>query len=595
MKITAIIPTYNEERHIKEVLDSVSFADEIMIVDSFSTDNTLEIAKKYTNFIIQRAYEYSASQKNWAIPQASHEWILLVDADERVTPELQTEIKKVLKINPEESAFWIFRENYFMGKHMKHSGLNTDKVIRLFKRDSCIYEDKHVHAEILTSEKIGYLKSKLTHNTYHTLDKHLEKKNRYAWWSAKDYIKKSTKINLFHVLIKPTWRFIKHYIIQRGFLDGIPGLAYAYIESYGVFTRYLKIWLLKNGIDEELELKPRFLLYTSFSYGLPILRPIQAELKRRGYEVAWFIEHDSCKKNLKKDEFILQNRSEVAKYNPSITLAAANEVPHFFTGIKVQLFHGFNVSKRSDNKGHFRIRGFFDLYCTQGPSTTEPFKKLTKKHKHFEVIETGWSKMDYLFPTTPKHNNKPIILFASTFTKQLSIAHNSIVFGVLENLIQSEKYSWIITLHPKMDDSIVSKFKKLAKDNELSFIDTFDNLDHLKDADILLTDTSSIITEFIIQQKPVITFNNRKPKPHLINISNANEIEKAIETALSKPASLMKEITEFTQNEHPYFDGKSSHRVIDTALEFFNSRAVLNLKSKPSNWFRKFKINKRIK
>lgn len=595
MKLTAIIPTFNEERHVKEVVESVAFADEIMIVDSYSTDKTLEIARKYTDFIIQREYEYSASQKNWAIPQATHEWILLVDADERVTPELEAEIKAVLKSDPKEVAFWIYRENRFMGKLMNHSGLNTDKVIRLFKKSECVYADKHVHSEILTDGKVGYLKSKFTHDTYFTLDKHLEKKNRYAWWSAKDYIKKSNKINLFHIVIKPFWRFFKHYIVQLGFLDGIPGLAYAYIESYGVFTRYMKIWLLKNGIDEEYETKPKFLLYTSYSYGFPILRPLQEELVKRGYEVAWFVEQESSKQNIKENENLLNEKSKVIAYNPSIVLCASNEVPHFFSGIKVQVFHGFNASKRSDSKGHFRIRGFFDLYCTQGPSTTIPFQKLAEKHKHFNVIQTGWPKMDTLFPMTHTSNEKPVILFASTFTKSLSSAHNNKVFSVLEKIIKSKKYDWIITLHPKIDENIKVKFKSLAKKNAISFIDVFDNLDHLKKADLLLTDTSSIITEFIIQQKPVITFRNRKPKPHLFNIEKPEEIENAIEKALNKPEELMKHIKEFTENEHPYYDGKSSQRVIDTVLEVFDSREMLNLKSKPFNWLRKYKISKRIK
>lgn len=250
-KITAIIPTYNEEHNIDEVIESVLFADEIMIVDSYSTDKTVELARKYTDFILQRKYDYSASHKNWAIPQANNEWILLVDADERVTPELEKEIKSVLKTEPSEAGFWIYRENLFMGRKMNHSGLNTDKVIRLFKKSECAYIDKHVHEEIITKGKVGFLKNKLTHNTYITLDKHLEKKNQYAWWSAKDHIKKSSRINFYHIGIKPSWRFFKHYILQLGFLDGFPGLAYAYIESYSVFTRYIKIWLLKNGRDEE--------------------------------------------------------------------------------------------------------------------------------------------------------------------------------------------------------------------------------------------------------------------------------------------------------------------------------------------------------
>ena len=246
-KITAIIPTFNEEKNIEKAIQSVLFADEIMIVDSYSADKTLEIARKYTKFILQREYQYSASQKNWAIPQAKNEWILLLDADEIVTPELKEEIEKILDSEPEESAFRVYRQNYFMGKKMNHSGLNTDKVMRLFKRDENRYEDKYVHATLLSDGITGTLKHKIIHNTYDSFDEHIEKINRYAWWSAKDHINKNSNPNLYHFMVKPVWSFFWHYIVRGGFLDGIPGLVYSFTIMYGVFTRYVKIWMLKKG------------------------------------------------------------------------------------------------------------------------------------------------------------------------------------------------------------------------------------------------------------------------------------------------------------------------------------------------------------
>jgi glycosyltransferase involved in cell wall biosynthesis len=249
-KLTAIIPVGNEEHNIEGVLKSVSFADEVMVVDSFSTDNTVELAKKYTNFIIQREYNYSASQKNWAIPQASHEWILIIDADERVTPELQKEIQEILKNPPSENiaGYWIFRENYFMGKKVLFSGWQNDKVIRLFRKSSCRYEDKMVHAEITTNGKIGYLKKRFYHNKYISFDRHIQKLNRYANWQAIDYDKKTGALTPFHFVIKPCWSFFKHYFIQQGFRDGVVGITIAFLQSYSVFTRYVKIWLLRRGL-----------------------------------------------------------------------------------------------------------------------------------------------------------------------------------------------------------------------------------------------------------------------------------------------------------------------------------------------------------
>jgi glycosyltransferase involved in cell wall biosynthesis len=250
IKITAIVPTLNEEHNIERVLASVQFADEIMVVDSFSTDNTLALAKKYTKLIIQRDYKNSASQKNWAIPQAKNDWILLVDADEIVTPELQKEIEILLESKPAKSGYWIYRINHFMGERIKYSGWQADKVIRLFDRTQCKYEEKHVHAEIISTGEIGVLENKLLHYTYTTFDDFSKKLNRYAWWQARDYDKSVKRITIFHIIIKPLFRFFKNYIIQLGFLDGMPGFIIAYMQSYGVMTRYFKLWMLRNGIKK---------------------------------------------------------------------------------------------------------------------------------------------------------------------------------------------------------------------------------------------------------------------------------------------------------------------------------------------------------
>lgn len=248
IKLTAIIPTGNEIHNIEAVLASVDFADEVMVVDSLSTDGTYDKALEIADTVLRREYQYSASQKNWAIPQAKHEWILLVDADERVTPELRKEILEILNNPPKDDtvAYWIGRNNHFMGEPVKHSGWKNDKVIRLFKRDSCRYQDKNVHAEIIADGKIGHLKNKFYHDTYISLDKYLVKMNRYAWWQAKDYDKKTGRLTGYHFIIKPFWGFFKHYIIQGGFRDGIVGLTIGYIQGYTVFMRYAKLWLLRK-------------------------------------------------------------------------------------------------------------------------------------------------------------------------------------------------------------------------------------------------------------------------------------------------------------------------------------------------------------
>jgi glycosyltransferase involved in cell wall biosynthesis len=247
-KLTAIIPTGNEIHNIEAVIASVDFADEILVVDSFSNDSTFEKAQELATKVIRRKFEYPASQKNWAIPQAAHEWILLVDADERVTPELKEEILILLnQPNQTHIAYWIGRMNHFMGERVNFSGWRNDSVIRLFKRDFCKYEDKYVHEEIIADGSVGHLKSKLYHNTYTTFDNYIEKMNRYATWQAKDYDKKTGVLTPYHFVIKPFWGFFKHYILQSGFRDGVVGLTIGYLQGYVVFMRYVKLWLLRKG------------------------------------------------------------------------------------------------------------------------------------------------------------------------------------------------------------------------------------------------------------------------------------------------------------------------------------------------------------
>lgn len=247
IKLTAIIPTRNEEHNIVDAIKSVAFTDEIMVVDSFSTDDTIKLAKPLANTILQRKYENSASQKNWAIPQAKYEWILLLDADERVTPELKEEIISIINSTTEFSGFWIKRQNYFMGKKVRFSGWQGDKVIRLFKRDECQYENKHVHAEIVSSGKIGILNNILTHNTFISKQAYLNKIERYARWQAKDYDKKIQTITLFHTLVKPSVRFFKHYFLQLGILDGHVGFIISVYQAKAVALRYKYIKEMRNA------------------------------------------------------------------------------------------------------------------------------------------------------------------------------------------------------------------------------------------------------------------------------------------------------------------------------------------------------------
>ena len=222
-KISAIVTTYNEEKNIENCLNSIEWADEILVIDSFSTDNTVPLCEKFGARVLQRKYNYAADQKNWAIPQAKHPWIVLLDADEMVSEKLAAEIKEILRTRPKQTAFWVRRTNFFLGKKVRFCGWQNDRVVRLFYRDYHRYENKMVHAEIEHTKPFGSLNSTIIHHTTSNLEHYTKKIERYAHYAAQSYIKKNKNIGLFNLYIKPTFKFLNSYILRGGVLDGKTG------------------------------------------------------------------------------------------------------------------------------------------------------------------------------------------------------------------------------------------------------------------------------------------------------------------------------------------------------------------------------------
>ncbi|WAC01878.1 CDP-glycerol glycerophosphotransferase family protein [Lacinutrix neustonica] len=340
----------------------------------------------------------------------------------------------------------------------------------------------------------------------------------------------------------------------------------------------------------------KFLIYISYSYSVPIGLPLEAEILKRGYTVHWFSDEADGKKALIKKENVLPTIHDVLNYKPDIVLTATDDVPDFITGVKAQVFHGFLAQKRPENKNdfsHFRIRGFFDLYCTQGPSTTTGFLKKQKKKKSFEVVETGWSKVDPLFPLEKKKRSTiPTILIASTFTKRLSLAFNPTVFNEIKRLALLGTYDFKMVLHPKLPEDIKQKWENLNGVN-FEYINTTNLVPLLKTADVLFADTTSVIQEFLLQKKPVVTFNHTFQHNYLIHVNAAKNIEEALNEALKYPKTLLENIDIFIAELHPYYDGASSKRVIDATIAFLHKDKSY-LKSKPLNLIRKYKMRKRL-
>ncbi|WP_242923682.1 glycosyltransferase family 2 protein [Pontibacter liquoris] len=244
--VSAIIICKNEEKNIAAAIESLLWADQVLVIDSFSTDATLEIAARYPVKIQQHAFENYSRQRNWALAQATHNWVLMLDADERIPAGLQQELQQLLTGSPTHAAYRIFRKNFFMGQRVRFSGWRNDAVVRLFDRSRCQYSDKHVHEELQVPGSTGTLQHKMLHYTYKDLPHYLDKWNEYSWLAAKDRARKTKQVTLFHLAIKPLGRFLRQYILKLGVLDGKVGFTIACLAAGSVFMRYLKIWRMQE-------------------------------------------------------------------------------------------------------------------------------------------------------------------------------------------------------------------------------------------------------------------------------------------------------------------------------------------------------------
>lgn len=241
--LSVIILTLNEENYIANAIKSVDFANEIIILDSNSSDKTQEISKNLGATVINRKFDNYSNQRNFAIDYAKSDWILFLDADERVTKELQAEI--ISEINSENHvAYKIWFPHFFMDRFLFHY---TDKVIRLVKNGNFTFKNE-VHEKMIVNGSIGLLKNYMVHLTYKGLNHFIEKKDKYAWFQAKMSFDRNKKVTLFLLFFKPFYRFFHTYFVKRVFLDGIPGLAAASIDAYGVFSRYAKLLLLQKNL-----------------------------------------------------------------------------------------------------------------------------------------------------------------------------------------------------------------------------------------------------------------------------------------------------------------------------------------------------------
>ncbi len=243
-KISVIIIAGNEEKNIGDCLESVKWADEIIVVDSESLDSTVEIARRYTDKVFVRKWEGYASQKNYSMQKATNEWVLSLDADERVSPELRSEIESLdfTKVD----GFYIPRRNFFLGRVIRSCGWSPDFQLRLFRRSKTTLTDRAVHEGFSVDGKREKLHGELIHYTHNTIAGTIGKINEYSTLEAKEKADR-VHVNGVKIFFKPLWAFLQHFIVRRGFTDGVYGLMVSIIHAMTKTQVYMKIWEIQNA------------------------------------------------------------------------------------------------------------------------------------------------------------------------------------------------------------------------------------------------------------------------------------------------------------------------------------------------------------
>lgn len=241
MKISATIITLNEERNIARVMESLRCCDEIVVIDSGSTDRTMEIAAKLGARVVEMSWRGYAGQKNFASDTATHDWILSLDADESLSEALEGEIWQIKKNGPEFDAYTMPRLAQYLGRWILHSGWYPDRKVRLFDRRRATWVGERVHESVVVGGRVGHLKSNILHFTCSSLSEHLKTMDRYTTLAAEQLIEEKKEVGWSHLVLDPPWTFFRTYVLKRGFLDGMEGLTIAYMAALYNFLKYAKV------------------------------------------------------------------------------------------------------------------------------------------------------------------------------------------------------------------------------------------------------------------------------------------------------------------------------------------------------------------
>lgn len=243
--ISVVVTAFNEEANLARCLDSVRGFGEVIVVDSFSSDATMPMARARASVVYQRPYASPPDQKNWAVDRARNHWVLVLDADEAIDDATRAEIAA---LDPgTRSGFWIRRRSDYLGRTIRGCGWQRDKVLRLYHRERGRYPEAWVHEEVALEGEAGWLAGRLMHTPYRDVAHHLDKIDAYTTRGARQYLERGGRAALLNMLVHPPFRFLRMYALQSGFRDGYPGLVLCLLSSYSVFLKYAKAWERARG------------------------------------------------------------------------------------------------------------------------------------------------------------------------------------------------------------------------------------------------------------------------------------------------------------------------------------------------------------
>lgn len=338
----------------------------------------------------------------------------------------------------------------------------------------------------------------------------------------------------------------------------------------------------------------KFILFCKNNYAFGILNPIKTVLEDKKQSYIWYVSSKIEKDFPYKTDNYTTKISDLENYNSDVIFVPGNAVPYYLRGLKTQIFHGLAGEK----KGHFRIRHYFDLYLTQGPYFTNRFNELKAIHKNFDVIETGWPKLDiygtdknkytkYKTELLKTYNAKKVILYAPTFSPKLTSA--PYLIDKIKELAANPNYVILLKFHPLMNDELIKTYQNLANQTANIIYQKEKNIiKFLLSSDILISDTSSVIYEFILLNKPVITFNNISEHIKWENSSNYSDLENLVHKNLTNDP-FAKDRKHVINQFHPYNDGKSAKRMVNSVEKYIKEHGVP--KKRKLSFLRRLKIH----